>query len=46
MARGGLLLHTAVKPAVFVACLLPFAWLLYGAITNNLGANPADPVHR
>jgi sulfoxide reductase heme-binding subunit YedZ len=46
MARGGLLLHTAIKPAVFVACLLPFAWLLYGAITNNLGANPAESLIR
>jgi len=37
-----LLLHPAAKPAVFGAALLPFAWLFYGALTNNLGANPAE----
>jgi sulfoxide reductase heme-binding subunit YedZ len=26
--------------------LLPFAWLLYGAITNHLGANPAEYLSR
>jgi sulfoxide reductase heme-binding subunit YedZ len=41
-----LLLHPAAKPVVFVACLLPFAWLLYGAFTNNLGANPAEHLIR
>lgn len=37
-----LLMHPLAKPVVFVASLLPFAWLLYGAFTNNLGANPAE----
>ncbi|WP_332775220.1 sulfite oxidase heme-binding subunit YedZ [Polaromonas sp.] len=37
-----LLLHPAAKPLVFIACLLPFTWLIYGALTNNLGANPAE----
>jgi sulfoxide reductase heme-binding subunit YedZ len=27
---------------LFVLCLLPFAWLFYGAFTNQLGANPAE----
>jgi sulfoxide reductase heme-binding subunit YedZ len=36
------LLHPAAKPVLFALALLPFAWLLYGAITNNLGANPAE----
>jgi sulfoxide reductase heme-binding subunit YedZ len=27
---------------VFAAALLPFAWLFYGALTNGLGANPAE----
>lgn len=36
------LLHPAAKPAVFVLALLPFCWLLYGALTNGLGANPAE----
>jgi methionine sulfoxide reductase heme-binding subunit len=39
---ASLLLHPAAKPLVFVLALLPFAWLLYGAITDNLGANPAE----
>jgi sulfoxide reductase heme-binding subunit YedZ len=33
---------SAGQAAVFVAALLPFAWLFYGALTNNLGANPAE----
>ena len=40
------LLHPAAKPVLFVLCLLPFAWLLYGAFTNNLGANPAEHLIR
>jgi len=36
------LVHPAAKPLVFLLALLPFTWLLYGAITNNLGANPAE----
>ncbi len=36
------LMHPATKPVVFVLSLLPFAWLFYGALTNNLGANPAE----
>ena len=41
-----LLLHPAVKPLVFAVCLLPFAWLLAGAILNTLGANPAEALLR
>lgn len=41
-----LLLHPAAKPVVFVACLLPFFWLFYGALTNQLGANPAEALIR
>ena len=40
------LLHPAAKPVVFVLCLVPFAWLLFGAITNQLGANPAEALVR
>ena len=36
------LMHPLAKPVVFFLCLLPFAWLFYGAFTNNLGANPAE----
>ena len=31
---------------MFVLALLPFAWLVYGAATNNLGANPAEYLER
>ena len=37
-----LLLHPAAKPVVFALCLLPFAWMVYGAFTDGLGANPAE----
>ena len=39
-------LHPAAKPVLFAASLLPFAWLLYGAIANTLGANPAEALIR
>ena len=36
------LMHPVAKPLVFTLALLPFAWLFYGALTNGLGANPAE----
>ena len=39
-------MHPAAKPVVFVLCLLPFAWLFYGALTDGLGANPAEHLIR
>jgi sulfoxide reductase heme-binding subunit YedZ len=39
---AALLLHPAAKPVLFLLALLPFAWLFYGALTNELGANPAE----
>lgn len=44
--RRPVLLHPAAKPLLFTLCLLPFAWLLYGAIANRLGANPAEALIR
>lgn len=41
-----LLLHGAAKPVVFILCLLPFAWLFYGAFADQLGANPAEALIR
>jgi sulfoxide reductase heme-binding subunit YedZ len=46
LKRRSLLLHSAAKPLLFVVCLLPFVWLLYGAIMNTLGANPAEALIR
>jgi sulfoxide reductase heme-binding subunit YedZ len=40
--RRPALLHPAAKPVLFVASLLPFAWLFYAALTNQLGANPQE----
>ena len=41
-----LLLHRRAKPLVFVLCLLPLAWLSYGAAADQLGANPAEALIR
>jgi sulfoxide reductase heme-binding subunit YedZ len=46
MNRNQVFLHAAAKPIVFALCLLPFAWLFYGAWTNQLGANPAEHLIR
>jgi methionine sulfoxide reductase heme-binding subunit len=45
---GPALLHPVAKPVLFVLCLLPFAWLLYGAFADpeSLGSNPAETVIR
>jgi len=41
-----ILLHAAAKPVLFAAALLPFAWLLYGALADALGTNPAETLLR
>ncbi len=46
VAIGKALLRPAAKPLLFVVCLLPFAWLLYAAIADQLGANPAEALVR
>ena len=46
MALARALLHPAAKPLVFVLSLLPFAWLVYGAFADKLGANPAEYLSR
>ena len=46
MAMNKLLLHPAAKPLVFLLCLLPFGWLVFGAFTEGLGANPAEHLIR
>jgi methionine sulfoxide reductase heme-binding subunit len=40
------LLHPAAKPLLFVLALLPFAWLVFGAFSDRLGANPAEYLER
>ena len=44
--RKSALLHPAAKPLLFALCLLPFAWLFYGAVADTLGANPAEALIR
>src|SRR4051812_10405877 len=40
------LLHPSAKVILFIASLLPLAWLVYGAVANKLGANPAEYLER
>ena len=40
------LLHPAAKPVVFALCLLPLARLVWGAVFDQLGANPAEALIR
>jgi methionine sulfoxide reductase heme-binding subunit len=40
------LLRPSAKVVLFVAAMLPFTWLLYGVVTNNLGANPTEYLTR
>ena len=46
ISRQKALLHPAAKPVLFLLCLLPFAWLVFSAVTNQLGANPAEALIR
>lgn len=41
-----LLMHPSAKPVVFALCLLPLAWLVFGAATDRLGPNPAETLIR
>jgi methionine sulfoxide reductase heme-binding subunit len=38
--------HGAAKPTVWVLGLCPAAWLVWGAMANTLGANPAEALIR
>ncbi len=41
-----LLLHRLTKPALFLLAVLPLALLVWGAISNSLGPNPAEALIR
>jgi len=45
-AISAALLHPVAKPLLFLLCLLPLGWLVYGAVANQLGANPAEALIR
>ncbi len=34
--------HRSVKPVLWLLCLMPFVWLVWGAAKDALGANPAE----
>jgi len=40
------LLHAAAKPLLFLLLFLPWALLLWGAMNDSLGANPAETLIR
>ena len=40
------LLHAACKPLLVVLGLAPLAWLVWGAVSHQLGANPAEALIR
>ena len=40
------LMHRAAKPLLFLLALVPLAWLVWGAVNNTLGANPAEALIR
>jgi len=40
------LLHPLAKPLVFAAALAPLAWLVWAAMNQALGANPAEALIR
>lgn len=35
-----------IKPLVFLVCLLPLASMVYGVVSNTLGANPVETLSR
>lgn len=45
-AQRGLLQHPLLRPTLHLLCALPLAWLVYGALANRLGANPAEHLIR
>ncbi|MEJ6000663.1 sulfite oxidase heme-binding subunit YedZ [Paucibacter soli] len=46
MAKRSLWLHPAAKPLLFALCLTPLAYLVWGAASDALGANPAEALIR
>lgn len=43
---NALLSHRATKPLLFLLALGPLLWLMHGAVTDGLGANPAEALSR
>jgi methionine sulfoxide reductase heme-binding subunit len=44
---GPMTRNHVLKPLVWIACLMPLAWLVYGGFAGTLGANPVERItHR
>ena len=41
-----ILRHKLAKPLIHLACLMPFFWLGWLVVSNDLGANPIERVNR
>jgi len=35
-----------IKPFLFITCLVPLAWLVWGAMNDTMGANPVETMTR
>jgi sulfoxide reductase heme-binding subunit YedZ len=46
LSRRERLIRFAAKPLVFALCLLPLAWVVERALTDQLGANPIEAATR
>jgi methionine sulfoxide reductase heme-binding subunit len=40
------LMQSMARAILFIACIIPFAWLIYGVFANKLGANPTEYITR
>ena len=46
MSPSNKIISLAVKPVLFLLCLIPLAWLVWGALNETLGANPVETMTR
>ena len=46
VAPSDKIVKLVLKPVIFLLCLFPLAWLLWGAFNDTLGANPAETLTR
>jgi len=46
LAPSDKIVKLALKPVIFLLCLFPLGWLIWGAFNDTLGANPAEALTR
>lgn len=46
MTPSNTIISFAIKPALFLFCLIPLLWLIWGAVNEMLGANPVEAMTR